>query len=192
MTTALPYAPTGTAYIYLPVGVVTAGSQGTGAGLYSVTYSSTTVCQLTGTGIVTANAAYTQTTAADLVLATVTVPGGSMGANGRLIVYASVGQPNNANAKLWKTKIGATTLNSTSNTTSVTDDRPIIFRNKGSQSVNWHSGFIGYSQGGATFGHAQTAIDMSVDQTLTITGQLAVATDYLMLESYSIDITYFA
>ncbi|OXE37469.1 MAG: hypothetical protein CGW95_01390, partial [Phenylobacterium zucineum] len=79
LTTALPYQPSGTVQIYLPTGVVTAGSAGTGAGLYSVVFSTTAICQIQGTGIVTANGAYTQTTAADLTLATVTVPGGAMG-----------------------------------------------------------------------------------------------------------------
>lgn len=184
-TTALPAQPVGTVRIFLPAGVVTAGSQGTGAGLYSVTYSSTTVCQLTGTGIVTANAAYTQVIT-EQILRTDTIPAGGMGIDGGLLAYSTWSFPNNANNKSIRVRlggIGGTAHLAISLTTQVSyfDVRKI--RNRGSASLQVGASAAGVTLGASTSAVSTGAIDTSAAQDLVYTGQLAAATDFLILEA---------
>lgn len=187
LTTALPYQPAA-AFIYLPVGVITAGSQGTAAGLYAVTFSSTTVCQVTGTGIVSANTGYTQTTASDLTLATVTVPANSMGINGRVMPTSLWTFPNNANTKTMRVKFGGTTFQSFALTTVSTQRAQCEIVNRGVANIqisaNTNNG--GYTSG--TTATVNGAIDTTADATLLFTGNLSVATDYIILESARTDI----
>lgn len=180
LTTALPAQPTGTVGVFLPAGVVTAGSQGSGAGVYQATFSSTTVCQLTGTGIVTGNAAYTQAIT-EVTLVSVTTPGGVMGLNGGLEVWTNFSVANNVNNKIPRVKLGGTRFGQYAPASVVGAQWITKIRNRGSASVQ-------ISQGDNVAGVGNTnaptigAVDTSVDQALTITGQLAVATDYLILE----------
>lgn len=187
LTTALPYQPSGVVGLYLPAGVVTGGSQGSSAGVYLATFSSTTVCQLTGTGIVTANSAYTQTTGTDVTLVSVVVPAGSMGLNGRLRVRSFWQHPNNANAKNENVKLAGQFVQAFSNTTTNAVQALWEMINKGAQNLNmrWN-----VSSDNAPFASnfAQTTFDMSQLQTMTWTAQLAVATDYVILEGYGIEV----
>lgn len=182
-TTALPAQPVGTVRIFLPAGVVTAGSQGTGAGLYSVTYSSTTVCQLTGTGIVTANAAYTQSTGEQTLATLTTVAAGAMGLNGAVEIRSSWTSVNNANSKTARIKFGGTSYLSVGLTTSpvLGDVRRIRNRNSASAQV------CSFSSGQGSFGVTTAALVTStVDTTAAVdilaTGQLTNAADFLIFE----------
>lgn len=195
LTTALPYTPSGTVQIYLPTGVVTAGSAGTGAGLYPVVFSSTTVCQVQGTGIVSANGAYTQTTGSDLTLATITVPGGSMGANGALRGTEITNVNNSANNKIVKAFLGSQVFMTSAQTTVASWVGGFGFRNRGAQNVNvviasGTGGSTAFAFGSSSSGGANmpTAVDTSVNQNLTLTGQLATATDYIMLDGYTVEV----
>ncbi len=185
LTTALPYQPSGTVYIYLPTGVVTAGSAGTGAGLYPVVFSSTTVCQVQGTGIVSANGAYTQTTAADITLATVVVPGGAMGANGAIREHRAFGFPNNANNKIVRVFFGGSGLSSVSGTYTTASGSTLasVTRNRGSQSLQATAPLTASTTASTT-----TTVDTSVNQNMTIVANLAVATDYIILEGYTVEV----
>lgn len=184
-TTALPAQPTGTVLIFLPAGVVTAGSQGTGAGLYSVTYSTTAICQLTGTGIVTANAAYTQVVT-EVLMATDTIPAGAMGLNGAVESRSTWSFPNNANSKTLRLRlggIGGTQYLNTPQTTNVSLGDARRIRNRGAANAqvgSFASSSIGL--GGSTGSLVTSALDMTSAQDLVLTGQLAVATDFLILE----------
>lgn len=185
-TTALAAQPVGTVRVFLPAGVVTAGSQGTGAGLYSATYSSTTVCQLTGTGIVTANAAYTQSTA-EQTLATDTIPAGAMGLNGGVHAHKSWTLNNSGNNKTIRLRFGgaAGTQYSTQVATTVaslSDFRRI--RNRGSASAQVGAAAAAASAYGSSSGALPTSsVDTSAAVDLVFSGQLAVATDYIILEN---------
>lgn len=192
-TTALPYTPANgqPLAVYLPAGVVTAGSQGTGAGVYQATGKGTNnSVSLTGTGIVTANGAYTQTTASNLTLANVTIPGGAMGPNGRLRTMVHTECPNNVNAKATVATFGGATVLNQSNSTIVQYLAVITTVNRGVQNAQ-----IGYSTSGTAGGSGTssaasvvTTVDTSQAQVLTLSGQLAVATDYLILNSYSVEV----
>lgn len=184
LTTALPYQPSGTVGLYLPAGVVTAGSQGTGAAVYQVIFSSTSVCQIQGTGIVTANGAYTQTTAADLTLVAATVPGGAMGANGALRIFSQSTVNNSAGTKTPKIFHGSQLLATTSLTTVTGATLLWLTRNRGAQNLQT---FIVPIQS-ANNGSQYATIDTSVNQLVTFTGQLAAATDYIILENYLVEV----
>lgn len=178
-TTALPYQPSGTVQVYLPAGVVVGDAAG---GLYSAVYSSTTVCQLVGNPA-TANGAYAQVTAA-VTLASVVVPGGSIGANGALRVQPHWTQPNNANTKTGTVLFGGQTFSGLSNTTNVSDSREVRIRNRGALNVN-----VGFVHASAqSFGPIYRVLDTSVNQTLALQATLAAATDYMILEGYAVEV----
>lgn len=186
LTTALPYQPSGVVRIYLPAGVVTAGSAGTGAGLYPVVFSSTTVCQIQGTGIVTANGAYTQVTT-EVTLLSTTVPGGAMGANGVIRQGVAASYPNNANSKVLRQKFGANTTAGGAFTTSLGINQVVTVRNKNSQSAQYS---VNSTNGDNAPGGAvnYTTVDTSANFTVGASGQLAVATDYIILEGYTVEV----
>ncbi len=188
LTTALPYQPSGTVSIYLPTGVVTAGSAGTGAGLYSVVFSTTAICQIQGTGIVTANGAYTQTTASALTLATVAVPAAAMGANGSLRVLPRVTVLNNANTKTFNMQLGGSALANFPIVSNVSTFPILMVTNRGTQASQ-----IGSPNGSdRNFGNPSsfyyTSVDTTAAQSLILTGNLATATDYLILEGYTVEV----
>ncbi|CAB4161401.1 hypothetical protein UFOVP728_47 [uncultured Caudovirales phage] len=190
LTTAMPYAPPAAvpAFIYLPAGVVTAGSQGTGANFYQVTFSSTTVCQITGTGIVTANAAYTQTTGTQIPFATIAVPGNTLGTTGSLVVTARWSFPNNANTKNCRLLFGGMVVsqNTNANTLSHLEQQWMSNRGVTNHQVGGWNGFqMSYGpQGSAIYNYL--TIDTTVSQNYIIDAALTVATDYVVLDGYSV------
>ena len=196
--TALPtiYA---NAWVRLPAGAVVGGL----AGLYYATFSSTTVGVITTTFVdaasaftpyipastvvaVGSNSAYTQTTAADITLCNVTVPGGLMGANGAFRARVAYSAINNANQKLINTKLAASLLAGgfgiTSGAVSNTD---VKAANRGSQSAQLSS--IASTAGVTAYG-AYSTVNTAIDQPLTFTGQIATATDFIVLEGYSVEV----
>lgn len=189
LTTALPYQPSGTVLTYLPAGVVTGGSAGTGAGLYPVVYSSTTVGQIQGNGIVTANGAYTQTTGADIALVSVQLPGGAMGPNGSLRQHMEINAPINANNKTCQFKLAGQGISGGTLTFAQAGSMGRWFRNKGDQAKNvWVASSGQFPSEGSVATAVQTSIDTSVTQTWSITANLAVATDYILVEGYTVEV----
>jgi hypothetical protein len=185
LTTALPYSPAslGVVQIYLPAGVVTSGTQGSGAGLYSAIFSSTTVCQLTGT-VVTGNAAYTQVVT-QATLATVQVAGGLMGSNGALRPYFRYTHLNNANSKTCTLFHANQAVTTSILTTSPGGSLQGDIHNRGTQQAQ----ITGTSFGAATgVGTTYRTNDTSITQPITFTGQLAVDTDYIILEGYTVEV----
>lgn len=186
LTTALATQPTGTVGVFLPAGVVTAGSQGTGAAIYQATFSSTTVCQLTGTGIVTANAAYTQVIT-EVVLATVTIPAGAMGMNGAVEVRTVWSCTNSANNKTLRVRFGGAAGTAylapvlTTNT-GLSDARRIRNRNSAaSQLGSFSSGATGLGPLGSS--PVTGALDTTASVDVVFSGQLSLAAETITLES---------
>lgn len=199
--TALPttYA---NAWVYLPAGAVSGGL----AGLYFATFSSTTVGVITttykslaaaftpyiATGTVVAtgsNSAYTQTTATDITLANITVPGGLMGANGMLRPMAAYASLNNANSKPVKLYLGGTNFGGSSlSMTSLAGAQFVrTVQNRGSQASQV---CLGSSAASNFMGVSPTylSIDTSVNKALTFTAQLTTATDYIVLEGFTVEV----
>ena len=188
LTTALPYQPVGPVSLYLPAGVVTAGAQGTGAGLYQVVFSSTTVCQIQGTGIVTANAAYTQTTGADINLMTTVVPGGAMGANGSLRTTLVFANNNSVNNKIFSYRFGTAVNILSTQTTSTGTRTQLQTHNRGSLQSNYTFPSIGATFGSTANTPPYSSIDTSVNQPLQFFGQLATAADFMFIECYTVEV----
>lgn len=197
--TALPtiYA---NCYMYFPVNAIAAG---VAAGMYYVVMSSTTAGTIynnTYTSghaeppaiptpfVTTGPGAYTQTTGAPITLCATTLPGGSMGIDGQLFIYPVWSHPNNANSKIEAVLLGGTTAASWTQTTSVQGSYCLRIANRGS-----HSSQVVVPN--AAFGTPTTALtyltkDTSADLAITRTGQLAVATDYIVLEAQSVQVLY--
>lgn len=179
-------------YLYLPASAISAGST---AGFYYAVMSSTTVGTVYNntytSGIPTEPAsptafvttgpgAYTQTTATDLTLLNITIPGGAIGKNGSLWNYPELTYSNSAGAKTMKILLNAVTVFSQSPTTTTYNQIRYFFRNKGAADVNIDNGGINFGAN-ATAPNRRT-IDTASDVTYKIVGNLAVATDFIVLE----------
>ena len=192
--TALPYVPSDVVFVYC------FAQTGLLEGLYYARFSSTTACQLytdvdgtiTPTGI-TAGAYVGGTTEA--ILTSIIIPGGSMGANGMIRAQSSWGCSNSANNKTARTRLDGILFGQVSQTTVASFGMMNGIKNRGNPAIQFQpasgSGGPANSLGGnssSSSNNAQTTIDTSVDTTLTVRGQLAVATDFLVLETCTIEI----
>lgn len=123
----------------------------------------------------------------ETTLASVNVPGGLLGLNGGLRVTMLFSTTNNANNKIPRVKLGATRFGQYAPASVPAMQWLTIVRNRGSASSQ-------ISQGDNVTGIGSTntpvtgAIDTTVDQPLVITGQLAVGTDTMALESYMVEL----
>lgn len=198
--TALPtiYA---SAWVYLPAGAVVGGA----AGLYYSVFTSTTagtvytnfasgataftsVIPTVLTAAVGSGSAYTQTTAADVVMANINIPGGSMGANGAVRTTVQFSNNNSAGNKIATYKFAGVTSVSGTFTTTTAVRSQFQTSNRGNQSIN-----VTFPSFGSPFGTTSnpvpyTVANTAVDQTLVISGQIATATDYLILEAITTEI----
>lgn len=198
--TALPLIYT-SAWVRLPAGAVVGGL----AGLYYVVFSSTTVGQVytkfadaataftptipTGTLVaaVGSNAAYTQTTGADVTLANVTVPANTLGADGTMKTVVLQSNNNSAGAKIVKGKFGGSTFMSASVTTSLALETSKRVSNRGLVTKQLvHADYVVGAV--SAVAPTQLAINTAAAAALVVTGQIAVATDYLVLESFGVEV----
>ena len=194
---ALPYDPTalGVVPVYMFL-----GSLGGVNGLYYARFSSATACQLytDAAGTVQPSGltagAYAPTTSL-APLASITVPDSCMGLNGALRISTISSYPNNANAKITRITLGATTLQNASATTTVSYSMSRTVRNRASQAMQLSAASTaaasGDGSGTSTASPNITTVDTSQAQTLAINGALAaggLATDYLILEGYTVEL----
>ena len=196
--TALPTTYSGGIWLRLPANAIVGGL----AGLYWAVMSSTTQGQVytnfadpatefipsipSGSLVaaVGSNAAYTQTTSSDITLANIKLVALVMGLSGSLNTQPQWSHPNNANNKLEKVTIGGVICASWTNTTTLTESRPHKLRNKGVYNRQLDSTFIGLVSSTSSF--AYRTIDTSVQQPILLIAQLAVATDYVVLDGFDI------
>ena len=133
-------------------------------------------------------------TLSETTLATVTIPGGAIGANGVVRVTMLWTYTNNANNKIWRLRlngIGGTAIVGITRTTSAGDlDQRIIWnRNSQSSQVAFSSSTTPAFTN--TAGAPLTAaIDTSTARDLVFTGNLANIADSITLESYLVEIAY--
>lgn len=124
----------------------------------------------------------------ETTLATVTVPGKSMGANGRLRVTLLFEHTNNGNNKTLRLKFGATTVVTKTVTTNVGHRIQIEIINRNSVSAQMTNNASTGGFGDAAFAHAGSSINTASDVTMLITGQLADGADSMSLESYLVEV----
>lgn len=204
--TAIPTTYAGGIWLRLPAGAVSGGA----AGLYWAVMSSTTQGQVytafvdtaspftpyIPTGLVAAvgsNAAYTQTTAADVTLANVTVPGGALGSTGALRVAAVLSLNGTTTAKTTKLKLaGSEWYGATNQGTAYNAQRVIAeLRNRSSQSAQvgqWGSIAASASLAGVPSPNLFLGVDTSTANQLVVSEQLATATDCIVLEGFTIEV----
>lgn len=177
LTSALPYVPAGTVKVYVFSGV------GLASGLYDATFSSTTVCQVTGNPATTAGSYASGT--AEVSLADLSVPGGLMGKSGGLRISATSAAINNSNTKTLRGKLGGSVYNGTFSTCTTQGGCSLLgaIRNRGSFSLQVGSALF-YGAAGQTY----TAINTALDSVFSFTGQLGGAADYLILDGYTVEI----
>lgn len=126
-------------------------------------------------------------TTTETTLATITVPGGALGANGQLIIETLWSGTSSANNKILGVKVGATSLLAATVTTGSTFSHHIRIANRNSvssQIANTPFSTTGY--GPNSNAPVSMAVNTNADWTLTITGQLGLATETVALESYQV------
>lgn len=196
LTTALPATYSGGCYMYFPANAIAAGVP---AGLYYVVMSSTTVGTIynntysSGTPAIPASptafvttgpGAYTQTTATEITLASITVPPSTIGSYGTLRYSAQPQWNNSAGAKVKTVKFGGTTFLSVSRTTTTNDEWLLSIRNQGEAAQVHANSVVPTSNITVT----RRAINTAQSQAFAVIGQVAVATDYILLESFSLEV----
>jgi hypothetical protein len=126
----------------------------------------------------------------ETALATVTIPAGAMGANGRIRVEALWSYPNSANNKTCRVRFGGlagTAIHSAVNTASLAYKAMTEGGNRNAaNSQVWPPSTlnVGASGGAPVTG----AIDTAAAVSLVITGQLASAAETIVLESYLVEL----
>lgn len=126
-------------------------------------------------------------------LATINVPAGAMGANGRLRVTTHISMTASSNIKTLLVELGGTAFYSRTEAGATVatyrDQREIANRNSQSSQVSWRATSIG-GFGGGTAATTTAAINTASAQQLIISGQLANAGETITLESYLVELLY--
>jgi hypothetical protein len=195
--TALPRQYSGVCIVYMFALTGLTGSPG----LFYATFSSTTSCQLYES--VASNPAVPGTTTPSGISATtyaggtsqatlvsVVIPGGSLALNGQIYVsQAAYSFPSNVNNKIADFLYGGASISSKTMPASSTVaryNRSFVNRYSTSVQVGHRDNTLGTPSETGSGSYNQIAIDSTVNQNFTLTGQLAVATDYLVLETYTV------
>lgn len=204
--TALPATYAGGIWLRLPANAVVGGS----AGLYWAVMSSTTQGQVYSNfadpasefipfvpasplvAAVGSNSAYTQSTGADVTLVNVTLPGSSLGITGALHGSCVLVNNNTAGNKILTGKIGSTSFYGPKTRTTSTGETfsGMLVRNRGV--ANRNMTFINTvpNDGGNSVAGNPAILDVNteVDLSITITGQIATATDFIILEASTFEV----
>ncbi len=165
------------------VGVVYAGKYGVANGVGSVAFSPV-IPSGTLTAVTGSNSSFTGSTT-ETTLINVSLPAGDVGNNGQIVVTSNWACNNSAGAKTGTVYLGGTAVGTASSyTTSTGGSSMNSIRNRGVLNVQT-SQLIGGAAAGAS---VYTAIDTSIDKSITITGDLATATDHIILEGFTIEL----
>lgn len=187
-------------YMFFPAGAIYAGSP---AGFYFAQMLSTTTANVfnntfTGTGQPTIPAspqafvcagpgAYAQTTGA-LPALSIAIPGNSMGVNGRLRMSFTFTNNNSAGNKIPVCAFGGTTFFTTVITTNLncTISRNIF--NSGAPGAQLTDGAVGaVGPGNNAAAPLTLAVDTTVAQNVTVSLNLAVATDWIAIVGFGVE-----
>jgi len=122
-----------------------------------------------------------------VTLATITIPAGLLGENGKLKIYPLWATTNNANVKTLRLNIGGPLSTMTSQSVP-NNSGLLIIRNINSESVQKCSSGLVAGIGSSIGSIASPTIDTSAETTITITGQLAVGGDTMTLEDLFVEV----
>ena len=123
-----------------------------------------------------------------VTLATITIPAGLLGANGKLKIYPLWATTNNANVKTLRAVFGGSTCTTMTSQSVPNNSGLVIIRNTNSESAQKTSSGLVAGIGSSFGGIALTTVDTTAATTLVISGQLAVGTDTLTLEDLFIEV----
>lgn len=187
-------------YLYLPAGALFAGSL---AGQYLGQMPSTTLIQfynnlyVSGTPTIPATlqpfvctgpGAFVQTTGAMITMASVVIPGNSIGLNGKVKATCIYQNNNSAGSKTWSIKFGGSQTFGSAATANQTMSVIREIYNRGATNVQM-SAANGMSGTGLAAGNTQVyAKDTTQAQNVDIQNQLAVATDWTGIDSFSVEL----
>lgn len=123
-----------------------------------------------------------------VTLATITIPAGLLGANGKLKIYPLWATTNNANVKTLRLTLGGGVCSTMTSQSVPNNSGLLIIRNINSESVQkCSSGLVAGI--GASFGSiASPTVDTTAATNITLTGQLAVGTDTMTLEDLFVEV----
>jgi len=128
-------------------------------------------------------------TTSGVTLATITIPAGLMGANGKLKIYPLWSTTNNANVKTLRAVFGGSTCTTMTSQSVPNNSGLVIIRNTNSESAQKTSSGLVAGIGSSFGSIASTTIDTTAATNITITGQLAVGTDTLTLEDLFVELS---
>ena len=123
-----------------------------------------------------------------VTLATITIPAGLLGANGKLKIYPLWSTTNNANVKTLRAVFGGSTCTTMPSLSVPNNSGLVIIRNINSEAVQKCSSGLVAGIGSSTGSIASPTVDTTAATTITITGQLAVGTDTLTLEDLFVEV----
>lgn len=189
-------------FMYFPANTIAAG---VAAGLYYVVMSSTSAGQIfnnvldfahpaipaSPTAFVTTGPGlYTQTTAADITLQSYTLQGGRMGLNSVITFEDMWSYNNSAGAKTFKTSFGGSVFSQQAPTTTTVATLHIDVTNRGhlARQITTPLGLAGHTAGVAAV-PGNLTVNTAADVVIAKTGQLAVATDFLILQRCHIELS---
>lgn len=129
---------------------------------------------------------------AENTLATIIVPAGRMGANGRIRITALWKMTNSANLKTMRHKFGGTSFHSQGLTTQAAYRAQAELGNRNSQSSQVGGILATGGWSTSTSDPVTSTVDTTVDATILITGTKASAGETLTLESYLVELLYTA
>jgi len=127
-------------------------------------------------------------TTAEVTLTTISIPAGLMGANGKIKFYPIWTTTNNANAKTLRVKHGGVTRYAGDSIGAIHNTGLLILQNFNSESVQKMSSGMVAGLGGTIRWMTQGTTDTTVSTTIEISGQLAVGTDTMTLESLFLEL----
>jgi hypothetical protein len=203
--TALPLTYSNGCYMYFPANAISTGST---AGMYYVVMSSTTAGTIynntytagatptipaTPTPFVTTGpGAYTQTTAAAITLLSLTIPGGSMGPNGSVEATCMWSNSGTTNNKTMSVLLGTTAINQVVQATAanISAQWSSDAYNRGVQNAQIFGPLTQVGYGVSTSASVAGSVDTSQNQAWNYQGNLATATDFIILDAANVAITY--
>jgi len=123
-----------------------------------------------------------------VTLATITIPAGLLGANGKLKIYPLWATTNNVNQKTLRAIFSGSTCSTMTSLSVPNNSGLVIIRNTNSESAQKCSSGLVAGIGSSLGSIAVLTIDTTAATTLVITGQLAVGTDSMTLEDLFVEV----
>jgi hypothetical protein len=124
----------------------------------------------------------------DFTLATIAIPGNSMGLSGAIRVTTQWSMTNNANSKTLNIKYAGTAYLASTLASNASARIQSQWQNRNATNSQVGNSTIQGNFSGNANAAITTAVDSTADQNITLTGQLANAADTITLESYLVEL----